>query len=148
MRREALRLSPRHRRWFYGAMTALYLSGAGWLLLHWLTTRADAEAPPHPAQPWLMKVHGAAAMLALVVLGTLIPLHIRRGWRAHRNRTTGAIMVGVTALLILTGSGLYYAGSEALRDATANIHDAVGLALPLIIVWHVVRGRRSAENAR
>lgn len=141
MRREALRLSPRHRRWFYGTTAVLFASGAGWLALHGWTARGDTDAPPHPLQPWLLKLHGAAAMLVLLVLGTLIPLHIRRGWRAATNRLTGAAMVAAAAILILTGYGLYYAGSDRLREFTAQVHDVLGLAAALALAWHIARGR-------
>jgi hypothetical protein len=140
MRREALRLSPRHRRWFYATSLLLFASGAAWLALSWV--RGGADAPPHPWQPWLLKLHGAAAMLILLVLGTLIPLHIRRGWKAGVNRLTGALMVGGAALLVLTGYGLYYAGSDRLREFTANVHDILGLAAPLLLLWHILRGRK------
>lgn len=143
MRHEALRLSPRHRRWFHGVFAGLFLSGAAWLALRWWVSRGDPDAAPHPAQPWLMKVHGAAAMLALIVLGTLIPLHLRRGWRAGRNRFTGAGMVAVSGVLVVTGYGLYYAGGEQLRAYTSYVHSAIGLALPLVVIWHIRRGRQA-----
>jgi hypothetical protein len=141
MWREALRLSSRQQRWFYGAFAVLFATGAGWMVLHWWPTNGDADLGPSPAEPWLMKIHGAAAMVALVVLGALIPLHIRRGWRVGVNRFTGMVMIGTMGLLALTGYGLYYAGGEKLRDIVVLIHEVVGIGLPLAIVWHIVRGR-------
>ncbi len=144
MRREALRLGRRQRRWFYAAFAVLFVSGAWWLALQ--SRLADSDAPPHPMQPWLVKVHGAAAMVALVTLGTLLSSHIRRGWVARRNRRSGALMVGTVGLLVLSGYGLYYAGDERLRALTAWAHDIVGLGLPGIIVLHIWRGRRTRRG--
>jgi hypothetical protein len=145
MRHSALRLSVRHRRWFYLACLGLYLTGAAWLVLHWRTQRS-ADGIPSEWQPWLMKVHGAAAMVVLVVLGTLIPLHIRRGWHAGINRMTGIIMIAVMGSLIVTGYGLYYFGDEQVRAITAAAHDVIGALSPVVIFWHVLRGR--AQNRR
>jgi len=44
--------------------------------------------------------------------------------------------------LAATGWLLYYAGDETLRTWSARIHDGIGLALPAILVVHVIRGRR------
>ena len=148
MRNDALRLSARHRAWFYGAFAALWVSGVAWLALHWWVARHDADAMPDSSEPWLLNVHGAAAMLALILFGTLIPLHVRPGWRARRNRRTGATMVGVAGALMVTGYGLYYAGGESLRTLTRYVHDGVGTALPLVVAWHVWRGRRSRTLRR
>jgi hypothetical protein len=145
MRHNALRLSPRHQRWFYSVAAVLFVSGVIWLQLHWLDIR-NPDALPHPAEPWLMKVHGAAAMLLLVILGTLIPLHIRRGWYAKVNRQSGLGIIALFAFLILSGYGLYYVGDEHAREYTAYVHDILGLAAPLIIAWHVLAGR--AANRR
>lgn len=145
MRHSALRLSVRQRRWFYSVFTALILTGGTWLILHW-RIQQTADGMPSEWQPWLMKVHGAAAVIVLVLLGTLIPLHIRGGWHAGINRTTGIIVVTVTGSLIVTGYGLYYFGDEQLRATTAAAHDVIGVVSPAVVLWHVVRGR--AQNRR
>jgi cation transport ATPase len=140
MRHSALRLSSRHRRWFYAVCITLFLTGAWWLTLNW-HTQHTADGTPSEWQPWLMKVHGAAAMIVLIVLGTLIPLHVRRGWHAGINRTTGIIVIAVMASLIVTAYGLYYFGSEQLRTATATVHDVIGVVSPAVVLWHILRGR-------
>ena len=43
--------------------------------------------------------------------------------------------------LTLSGYLLYYVGSDSVRDIMALVHWAIGLALPLLTVWHVWRGR-------
>jgi hypothetical protein len=84
-------------------------------------------------------------MAALVILGTLIPLHLRRGWVAHRNRFSGVAFTCLCAILVLTGYALYYVGSEALRNWASYIHIAVGFVAPLALAWHVIRGQKSRE---
>lgn len=148
MRRENLRLSARHRAWFYGVFLLLFASGAAWLALHtWGARETEFDTEPSRLEPVLLKTHGAAAMAALVLFGTLIPLHLRRGWRAHRNRFSGGTLTAFFLLLVATGYGLYYAAGETLRPTIIVAHDVVGLAFPLLVVWHIARGRRSRSAA-
>lgn len=97
----------------------------------------------HPLEPWMLKAHGAAAMLALLLLGTLIPLHIKRAWHAGKNRLSGAAMVGWFGVPTITGYGLYYSGGETMRQWISWIHLGVGALIVPLIAWHVVAGRRA-----
>ncbi len=56
------RLPPWQRR--LGGVSGLLLltSGAAWLWLHFAFA---VDGLPHPGEAWAMKLHGAAAMLAL-----------------------------------------------------------------------------------
>lgn len=148
MRGEGLRFSRRLRAWFYGVFGLLFLSGLGWLALHLCSKRTDPDAAPSPAEPWLMKLHGAAAMATLVILGILIPIHIARGWNSGQNRKAGILVVSVCAALAVTGYALYYSGNETLRDASALSHDALGLLVPAALVWHVAAGQRSRSHRK
>ncbi len=53
-------------------------------------------------------------------------------------------MVTFNSVLVVTAFGLYYAGSETLRPWMSDVHLWVGLAFPLLLLIHVVLGRRSA----
>jgi hypothetical protein len=100
------------------------------------------------AAAWLLMTHGGAAMAVLLLLGALVPLHMRRGWLARRNRITGSVMVACNAVFVLTAFGLYYFGSETLRPWASRLHIAVGLLVPVLFVVHVVNGRRSRPAAQ
>lgn len=147
MRPDGLRLSPRHRAWLHGSFAVLFLSGAIWWILHrWFQVDAEFGPQPHPAQRWLLPLHGAAAMIALVVIGTLIPLHIKRGWQARLNRRNGFLQIAFIALLTVSGYALYYAGGESLRAAASYIHAGLGLAFPAMLIWHISSGRRARHR--
>lgn len=88
-----------------------------------------------------MKIHGAAAMAVLVLVGMLLSVHVRFAWRARRNRANGAVFLSAFAVLTITGYGLYYAGSEALRAWTSWIHLGVGLVLPILLLVHILLGK-------
>jgi len=136
-----LRLKPAFRFALYAAFAVLFVSGATWLVAdRWKETSELAQE----AAADLLMVHGGAAMVALLLLGALVPLHVQRGWRAARNRIAGAAMVTFNSVLVVTAFGLYYAGSETLRPWMSDVHIGVGFALPILLVIHIALGRRSA----
>jgi hypothetical protein len=136
-----LRLKPSFRLAIYVAFAVLFLTGAGWLV-------ADRQKDISADDIWqqtvayLLMVHGGAAMITLLLLGALIPVHLRRGWRARRNRVSGSAMAAFNAVLILTAFGLYYLGSETVRPWMSWIHIAAGFSLSLLFPLHIFWGRR------
>ena len=148
MRRERVRLSRRHQAWIHSSFGVLLASGLLWLVTQLASEDAFGESTS-PLAPWSMKLHGAAAMLVLVVLGTLLPGHVRRAWNARKSRGTGAAVLGLNGLLIATGYALYYAGGEQLRAVTSPLHWVAGLILPAVLAWHVWEGHRQrADKSR
>ena len=122
-------------------VSVLFVSGALWLLTDRLKHTAAGEMWSRMSASLLM-LHGAAAMLMLVLFGSLMPFHVRVGWRRKRNRITGTVMLATNAALIVTAFGVYYAGAESARDWASDLHIGVGLALPVLLAVHIVRGRR------
>jgi hypothetical protein len=137
-----LRLDPPFRYAVYGAYAALFGTGVLWFVADRFKDATEGEVWQLLGARVLM-LHGGAAMIVLLILGALYPLHIRRGWRADKNRLMGAIMVALNAALILTAFALYYLGSETLRPWISNIHFYIGLSLPILLAFHVVQGRRT-----
>jgi hypothetical protein len=137
-----VRLEPRYRAALYAAFAVLAVTGAVWLVADWRKNPLQPDVWQDIA-PLMLMLHGGATMVTLLLLGALVPLHIRRAWRSGRNRLTGPIMIAVSAVLIATAFGLYYAGSDTLRPWVSDLHIAVGLALPAALVVHVWLGRRS-----
>jgi hypothetical protein len=89
----------------------------------------------------LAKTHGGVAMITLLMLGALVPIHMRYGWRARRNLATGIVMATVGAILIVTAFGLYYFGAEGARAVAGNVHTWLGIASPAVLVAHIWWGR-------
>ena len=148
MRRDPIRLSTRHQVWLHATFGALFLSGAMWIGFDYFSgTNVEFSAHNPSLQPWCLRVHGATAMMFLVILGSLLRGHVRGAWKLRRNRLTGAVLVAFNAALVLTGYGLYYAGGEELRPWISRIHWVAGLATPAVIAWHIWRGKISAAKA-
>jgi hypothetical protein len=139
-----VRLKPSFRFSIYAAFAVLFLTGAGWLVADWQKDVSGDEIWQQSAA-YLLMVHGGAAMVTLLLLGELIPLHIRRAWRTRKNRVSGSVVATLNALLVVTAFGLYYLGSETLRPWTNWIHIAAGFSLCLLIPVHIFFGRRGAN---
>ncbi|MGA2552369.1 MAG: hypothetical protein ABSF50_19660, partial [Burkholderiaceae bacterium] len=121
---EPIRLTYRRRQVLYWVSGLLLASGLLWLVFHFAQ---DKEALPSPWLAWSMKLHGAAAMLFLFLLGTLFYPHILTAWRSHRNRFNGGWFGATVLVLIGTGYGLYYFDGALLRELTEWIHWAIGI---------------------
>lgn len=134
-------------RLVYAATAALVLSGLAWLLLHYFLRREGDFGPmPNPLEHPMLAVHGAAAMLGLFVLGSLLPVHLLRGWQQRRNLVSGLILLAVQALLISSGYALYYASGDGFRAATSLVHWWLGLGLSGLLIWHIATGRRGRRR--
>jgi len=130
----------------FGVLALLFFSGAMWAYWNYLVSSVgDFEMS---AKAWAMKIHGAAAMAILVLVGMLLTGHVRSAWRARRNRANGSLFLGAFGILTVTGYGLYYAGAESLRSWTSWIHLGVGLALPLLLILHIWLGKRTRPPAQ
>jgi hypothetical protein len=143
-----LRLEPRFRAILYIVAGLLFGTGAAWFVVDRLKDVGSGSETWQDASAWLLMLHGGAAMLFLLLLGALIALHVRIGWRLRNNRLSGSVMLTLNALLVVTAFGLYYAASETLRHWTSDIHIAIGLGFPLLLALHAFLGRRSVRAAR
>ena len=145
-RADSIRLGRWHQAGVYGATAALAVSGVIWLVLHYFLAAPGEYGPQiHPLEPWMLRLHGAAAMAGLIIYGSLVPVHIRRAWAIHRNIALGIGLVAFMLLLTITGYLLYYAGDENTRPVISAAHWILGLAVPALLVWHIVSGRTLAR---
>lgn len=148
-RAEAIRLPRPHRWLLYTGFLVLVLSGCAWLMVHYLLISQGPYGPaPHSLEPLWLKIHGAAAMAALVGLGSLTTGHIRRAWHVRRNRMSGGLLLGLFLGLTVTGYLLYYFGGESLRPAISFIHWVGGLVAVIGFAVHLILGRNSSRHSR
>ena len=145
-RPDSIRLKRLQRYVLYAVLALLFLSGVAWT--YWTYLAASPGDFETIAKAWAMKIHGAAAMAVLVLIGMLLSAHVRFAWRARRNRANGSVFLSVFAVLTATGYGLYYAGGEMLREWTSWIHLVVGLALPILLLIHIFLGRRTRPSGQ
>lgn len=141
MRHNGIRLDFAHRVWLACTFTTTFVTGTVWWVLHnWFQSKGEFGLAPHPAEYWLIRLHGGAAMITLILIGTLLTTHIKRAWQARRNRRSGGLLLALNVLLSLTGYMLYYTGGESFRTLASNSHLALGFALPVLLTLHIVFG--------
>jgi hypothetical protein len=139
------RLPAALRSLIYATLSALVATGALWALAHYFPAAAGMDERIAASVASLtMKIHGAAAMAALVLLGTLVCQHVPAGWKTTHNRTSGVLTLAAFSSLILTGYLLYYAGDETYRSLASNVHLALGLGLAVLVVAHVWRDEKTS----
>ena len=142
-----VKLPAWQRRGVYASVAVLALTGLVWLAVHFLSAQSDDGLGQGTAKLWTIRVHAAAALCTLVMVGSLLPVHIRPAWRARKNRVSGALVVGVMVVLALTGYALGYAPEGLARQWSAWSHWAVGAASPLLLLLHVLLGHRTRHRA-
>jgi cation transport ATPase len=134
MKRSKLRLNPLTELFVYLIFGLLLITGVVWMF-----AQARLEEG-NQVSSLMLKLHGAGAMAALILLGALIN-HVRKGWKARKNRASGLTLLLVVGFLVVTGYGLYYSGDEQLRTLISQWHAWIGLGLFLLVPAHVLIGR-------
>ena len=143
----AMRLGKWHQAYLYVSGTLLVISGALWLLFHYFVRMPGQFGDmPHPLEPVWLTLHGLCAAVFLIGFGSVMPGHVRRAWVARRNRWSGTFFFALLALLIASGYGLYYIGDDVARAFVSAAHWVVGLAIPVMMGWHIWLGRASRKH--
>jgi len=129
------------RATLYGVGALLWVSGAAWLVLHYVFPQSTAFGPlPNPWEAPLMRAHGLIAVCAVFLIGWMMAAHVIARWASERNRRSGLVLAGAALLLILSGYALYYT-TGAPHDAAAIAHQAVGVLSPVAALAHWWRNR-------
>ena len=143
--RSALPLNRILRLALYVILGVLFVSGAAWLAID--TSDPTLPSAQRAAATVLLQVHGGSAMIFLVLLGALIPLHMQENWGRPRPRSIGVAVLTVNTILIVTAYALYYA-SDGLRAWASDVHIAAGFGLPALVIFHIWHGRREVARER
>src|ERR1700756_2512007 len=118
------------RATLYGVGALLWVSGAAWLVLHYVFPQPTAVGSlPIPWEAPLMRAHGLIAVCSVFLIGWMMAAHVTVRWASERNRRSGLVLGGSALLLILSGYALYYTTGSA-HDAAALAHEAIGVLSP------------------
>lgn len=135
-------------RWFVPLLVGalLLMLGTGLLLTPTtLALRTEFALPwrlPGPGRVLVAALHAAGGFVLLLVVGALWSVHMRSGWRRHRQRASGLLLSVLLLILTASAVAVYYAGDETLGTIAALVHLGLGLLLVGPFGWHWVHGRR------
>ena len=128
----------------YGVAALLWVSGAVWLVMHYVYPQSTPFGPlPNPWEAPLMRAHGLVAVCGVFLLGWMMAAHVTARWASERNRRSGLILAGAALLLILSGYALYYTTGSP-HDAAALAHEAIGVLSLVVALVHWWRNRLRA----
>jgi hypothetical protein len=129
------------RMTMYAVGALLWLSGAAWLLLHYVFPQASAFGPlPNPWEAPLMRAHGLIAVCGVFLIGWMTAAHVTSRWSSERNRRSG-LTLGLTALLLVfSGYALYYTTGTP-HDGAGLVHEFIGVLAPAAALTHWWRNR-------
>jgi hypothetical protein len=128
-------LRPWQLRTVVGAAGSLLLSGAAW----WLVSRLGRDGTgelPNPAELWLARWHGLSAVAGIFAAGLVAANHVGQGLRLGRRRATGAAMVALGLILVVSGYALAYLAPERWHPALGTAHAGLGLLIFGLLVAH------------
>ncbi len=138
-----VRMSAALRWTSYGVFALLWVSGCGWLALHFLLPQpGQFGALPNPWEPSVLRVHGWLAVAGVFLLGWISGGHIMDRWPLYRARVSGPFLATLAVFLVASGYALYYF-TDRLHEAAAATHEVLGTAGILLALLHWRRnGRR------
>lgn len=130
---------------FWWVLVLLFISGL-LLLPGMLELRLEWEIPAalhFGSRVVLAALHGLFAFATVAVLGALVPLHIRSGWRRRKHVRSGIAVLSLMLALALTGWGIYYLADERWAVSTSVAHVLIGLGVVVLLTLHVVIAKRA-----
>ena len=89
----------------------------------------------------ILAAHGLAAILATLALGSVMPFHIKVGYKSRKQLWSGFSQLGFLFALLITGGMLYY-GPEEIRDEVISTHWIMGLLFAVIFLLHLTITRK------
>lgn len=137
------------RHLLYGVFCMSLFSGIGFFILNtWVSVEGDFGPEKHPVQFPLLKVHGFAAFAMLMSYGAVLGAHVPMSWRSGRLRGIGLTLCAIIAVQVLSAWMLYYLSDDGLRGWVSWLHLGVGCSLPVLLLTHILQGRRNSVPTR
>ena len=118
------------RSFVISSMLACSISGSLYLLGHEFQIQRSIFGNHN-----VLASHGIFAMLATLALGSVLPFHLKAGFKSKKKWMSGFSQLSFLAILLTTSALLYY-GSAEMRDSVVIIHWVVGLLFFAIFLLH------------
>lgn len=130
---------------------ALWLSGVGWLVLHYLyARRGEFGVTRHALEAPLLTIHGVLALLGLFLLGWFAGRHASAA-AGPRRRASGWWLTLWLAVLVIAGGAQFFLASDTWQARATLLHEILGAALLLPVLahgWRFSAAARERDRAR
>ncbi len=136
-----LPMSPRTRALVLIVCALLWLSGALWLLAHYVyPEHNEFGVLPNRFEAPLMRLHGMIAVAGVFLFGWIGAGHVRARWSAALNRASGLWLLGCAVVLVVSGYALYYT-TGTFHDSAGLVHQGLGLVaiVAALVHWRRIR---------
>lgn len=135
-------------QWFFAVfmlvLTLLLASGIA-LLPSMLEMRLDIDAPVRisgTARVISAAAHCVTGFLLAGIVGSLLAIHVRIGWRRRLNKISGVVLLVLSIALLVSAVGIYYVGDDGWSRNSSVIHSVAGLLATIVFAWHALKGAR------
>ena len=123
----------------------LAVSGAGWLLLHFvLAAPNEFGTRHHPLEALVVTVHGVIALGAIFLCGWLGARHAQDSWKRGARRRGGMALVAALAVVAASGLAQFFVSNEDVQVFSVTAHEIAGALLLPVLLWHRRRTRLPA----
>ncbi|HEX9474742.1 MAG TPA: hypothetical protein VF931_11165 [Steroidobacteraceae bacterium] len=130
---------------------ALWLSGVGWLLVHYLYAQpGEFGVIRHPLETPLLTIHGVLALLGLFLLGWFAGRHAAAA-AGPRRRFSGWWLTLWLAALVIAGGAQFFLASDTWQARATLLHEILGTALLLPVLahgWYISAAARERDRVR
>jgi quinol-cytochrome oxidoreductase complex cytochrome b subunit len=115
----------------------LALSGACWLVLHYLLARpGEFGVLRHPLEAPVLTAHGVIAMLAIYVSGWIGARHAQEGWMWPARRISGVALAATLMVAAVSGLAQFFIASERAQSMSTLVHEIAGVLLVVALAGH------------
>lgn len=123
----------------------LFFANSGLLLISGLLTfvfqnyfliNTDFGYDKNPLFICFLKTHGVSSIIVFLMIGYLIPTHIKPGLRKKKRLLSGLSLLTIVSLLMFSVPFLYYLNLESLKEIVSTIHWYLGLIMIPVFLWH------------
>lgn len=134
--------------WFFPLLLVVMfvLLGTGVVLIPtMLEMRLDLDSPVSIGRDLRLlsaASHTTMGFLVLALIGAVLAIHVRIGWRVKLNRISGVGLLALFAIMLLTGLGMFYVGGLTLSRACSIVHLGAGILSAFLLGWHIFKGLR------
>ena len=142
-----MKLRKKEKKYLSYVGLLAYFSGAALFIFEqWVRVPSPIGLQHHTLEHWVRVLHTMITYLIVLAVGYLVKGHILPGLRSRTKKRlwSGLGTFSLFFILMLTALFILYGGEGPLTRSMSLTHSIVGLACPLLIFAHALRGNKTS----